>query len=238
LKYLIIVCLAVALAACSAPAPESTTIVGAGLFDGTGADPIDYSVVVVEGRRIRAAGTQAHTPVPAGSRKWSGLGKYVMPALVPAPEAIPMIETVADLETALDRGVKAVRGIPAGSLPPELVERLKAAGTVVVPQAGAPRDNVRKLIAAGVLLAIFDGAGAVQAIQTLRDAGIPPKELLLALTRNAATAAGMAEQAGQIREGLPADLLVLAGNPMERPEVVERPERVMRDGEWREEPRP
>jgi imidazolonepropionase-like amidohydrolase len=62
--------------------PQPTTILGAKLIDGTSAEPIDDSVVVIEGTRIQAAGSRAETPVPKGGRIIDGTGKTVIPGLI------------------------------------------------------------------------------------------------------------------------------------------------------------
>jgi hypothetical protein len=65
---------ALVLAGCTVPEPSGVkVIVGAKL--GT----IDYSVVVIEGGKITAAGSQATTPVPKGSAITSGLGMTLEP---------------------------------------------------------------------------------------------------------------------------------------------------------------
>ena len=62
--------------------PEPITILGAKLIDGTGAEPIDDSVVVIEGTRIQAAGSRAEIPVPKGGQIIDGTGKTVIPGLI------------------------------------------------------------------------------------------------------------------------------------------------------------
>jgi len=81
--------LLLSLAACGSedwPAAESRnapiTILGAKLIDGKGADPIEDSVVVIEGTRIQAAGSRAETPVPKGGEIIDGTGKTVIPGLI------------------------------------------------------------------------------------------------------------------------------------------------------------
>lgn len=81
--------LVVLLSACGAESWQSVdsesvpiTILGARLIDGTGADPIEDSVVVVEGTRIRAVGARVETPVPKGGEIIDGRGKTVMPGLI------------------------------------------------------------------------------------------------------------------------------------------------------------
>lgn len=77
---LVLTCIGLA-AAQSAPATV-TAITGARLIDGTGAAPIDDSVVLTEGDRIRAAGPRAKVPVPRGSTVVDAKGKFLMPGLV------------------------------------------------------------------------------------------------------------------------------------------------------------
>jgi imidazolonepropionase-like amidohydrolase len=227
--------LAAVLAACSAPAPQPTVLVGARLFDGSGADPVQHSVVVVEGGFIRSAGPQSHTPVPAGSEKVNGSGKYLVPAPVAPPEDLRLDEpaTVEELLAALDRGAKAFRGVPDGALDPSLLLRLKEENVVVVlPADTIALLNLAALIRSGVTIAVFDEPEAPRARQLLLDAGMSPHELLLASTRNAALVAGLSNRTGQIRAGMAADLLVLSDDPLTDPSSFDRPERIMRGGKW------
>jgi imidazolonepropionase-like amidohydrolase len=62
--------------------PGIVAIVGARLIDGTGADPIEDSVVVIEGTRIQTAGPRSHTPVPKGGEIFNAAGKTIIPGLV------------------------------------------------------------------------------------------------------------------------------------------------------------
>src|SRR5262249_20717847 len=63
-------------------APGSTAIVGARLIDGTGAQPVDDSVVVIDGDRIRAAGPRARVTIPDGAAIVDARGKALLPGLV------------------------------------------------------------------------------------------------------------------------------------------------------------
>ena len=72
--------LALVATACSeAPLAETKVIVGATLVDGVNA-PLPYSLIVIRDGRIAAAGPQQSTPIPAGSEKVNGLGKFVAAA--------------------------------------------------------------------------------------------------------------------------------------------------------------
>jgi len=136
--------------ACAPPdAGRYQAIIGALLIDGTGAAPTPISVVVTDGARIRAAGHQAHTPIPAGARKIRAEGKCLLPALV-------------------DRATRR-----------PLAVSLEGHATVV--------------------------------------------EAIAAATRAHAT---------PIAPGEPADLMLVAGNPLEDPESLKKPERLMLGGNW------
>jgi len=72
--------LALLLAACvEPPVVETKVIVGGTLIDGVNA-PLPHSVIVIREGRIAAAGPQQSTPIPAGSEKTDGSGKYVAAA--------------------------------------------------------------------------------------------------------------------------------------------------------------
>src|SRR5258708_38180424 len=70
----------------TAPAPQTPraaiAIVGARLIDGTGAAPIDDSVVVVQGDRIRSAGARAAVQIPRDADIVDAEGKVLTPGLV------------------------------------------------------------------------------------------------------------------------------------------------------------
>src|SRR5438445_6901132 len=64
------------------PAGGPTAIVGARLIDGTGAAPVDDSVVLVQGDRIRAAGARAGVQVPRDAEVVEAKGEVLTPGLV------------------------------------------------------------------------------------------------------------------------------------------------------------
>lgn len=61
--------------------PRVTALVGGRLIDGFGSAPIDDSVVLIEGERIRAVGRQGLITVPAGAEVISTEGMSVLPGL-------------------------------------------------------------------------------------------------------------------------------------------------------------
>ena len=68
------------LGACAHPQDSGVkVIVGAKLEAGEGHAPLDYSVVIVAGGKIEAAGPQSSTPVPNGAVMIRGLGMTIEP---------------------------------------------------------------------------------------------------------------------------------------------------------------
>jgi imidazolonepropionase-like amidohydrolase len=66
------------------PPEESVqkAIIGAVLIDGTGGPPLSNSVVIIAGSRIRAVGSRANMPIPAGVDKIDGTGRFLVPGLI------------------------------------------------------------------------------------------------------------------------------------------------------------
>lgn len=74
--------LALPLALCAAaPAPKKTALVGGRLIDGWGGAPVNRSVILIDGERITAVGTEDTLPVPAGYEIISTTGMSVLPGL-------------------------------------------------------------------------------------------------------------------------------------------------------------
>lgn len=74
--------LALPLALCAAtPAPKKVALVGGRLIDGWGGAPVNRSVILIDGERITAVGTEDTLPVPAGYEIISTTGMSVLPGL-------------------------------------------------------------------------------------------------------------------------------------------------------------
>ncbi|MCZ6750485.1 MAG: amidohydrolase family protein [Acidobacteria bacterium] len=63
---------------------QPLVIEGGTLIDGTGRDPIQDSVIVIEGSRIKAVGTKGNVSYPAEARVIRAEGKTVLPGLIDA----------------------------------------------------------------------------------------------------------------------------------------------------------
>ena len=79
-RFLSVLFLALPLAALAAPA-KKIALVGGRLIDGWGGAPVNRSVVLIDGERITAVGTEDTLPVPAGYEVISTTGMSVLPGL-------------------------------------------------------------------------------------------------------------------------------------------------------------
>ncbi len=143
-------------ASCHPPETKWKAIIGAVLIDGTGRPPIPDAVIVTEGSRIRGAGPRPLVPVPAGSVKMDGKGKYVVPGMIdlagsPAVGAfldagvtyvrgalgpvLPGFSTEGEAERLLVAKPAAMVGMfrDVGEIDPGLIRRLVEARVVIAP---------------------------------------------------------------------------------------------------------
>lgn len=102
------------------------------------------------------------------------------------------------------------------------------------------RENLLRAHQAGVKLVAGSGSGIPplvhgpalhRELQLWVQAGVPPAAALEAATANAARLLGLEGRAGLIRKGLPANLLVVEGNPLEDISATERISMVIFRGE-------
>jgi imidazolonepropionase-like amidohydrolase len=75
------------------------------------------------------------------------------------------------------------------------------------------------------------GEASVNAVIKLRDAGMPPLDVIRSITSNAAEMLGWADRIGTIEAGKIADLVAVAGDPVANIHELERVQFVMKDGQ-------
>ena len=160
-RYVVLLAIAI-LSACGeslAPSPEPAglAIVGGQLIDGTGADPVTDSVLVIRDGRIQAAGPRDTTPVPAGAEVIDATGKSIIPGLVDTHNHYFGDRTAVErqLKTQLYYGVTTVRSI--GLDPPEKV--------ALMVEANAGRAGFPRAFTAGVGFTHPNGFNASGALQ-------------------------------------------------------------------------
>ena len=221
-------------------------IIGAVLIDPSGAPPISRSVLVIAGTRVRAVGEQATTPVPAGSEKVNGAGKFLVPAPVVIPDSLPRIRTLADARTQIDGGAIALAGmvLDTEDFDEFLTAKWRDLRVVFVPRLSemesAPADlaraqrNIRLLATRGVLIGAGDGPRAVREYQLLAAAGLSAQEVLAAATTNAARAVKQGAELGALGVGMTASAWLLNANPLEDAGnlAISKTERILAAGQW------
>ncbi|MBI3685738.1 MAG: amidohydrolase family protein [Actinobacteria bacterium] len=186
---------------------------------------------------------------------WPVPSPRVVRAVVEAAHArgLPVVAhalTVDLVGRALDAGVDELAHVPVERLPPSMVDRLAAAGIVVVstlqtffacgegPTAAA---NAAELVRAGVRLVYGTDLGNVgtrpgvdpRELDRLAASGLGRLGALRAATEGAARVAGVAGRhgrTGRIEAGGPAVLVVLSGDPLVEPGVWWCPRVVVCDG--------
>jgi imidazolonepropionase-like amidohydrolase len=163
-------------------------------------------------------------------------------------------EGIAGTDLAIEAGVDTIEHGFHLHERPDLLDRMARAGTVLVPtldflhhvaedggwtpeletQGAANVDHARRTLAAaraaGVRIAVgSDGVTAEGVGRELRrfvDAGVGPREALVAATAGGAGALGIDAVVGRIEPGLRADLVVLSRHPIANFDVLTGPDGV------------
>ncbi len=140
-------------------------LTGGTLIDGNGGAPVSNAVVVIQGRKILAAGPSATVNVPAAAERIDVRGKFILPGFIDAhihttyPHNVRQASTDTDATTTLralhlmnvmlESGVTSVR---------DLASNLHAMQALVRAQAAGLIDSLR-LFACGNLITTTGGHG-------------------------------------------------------------------------------
>lgn len=74
------------------------------------------------------------------------------------------------------------------------------------------------------------GVEALEYIDSFVEAGVPPPDILRAMTSNAASLLGVDKKRGSLQPGMAADIIAVPGNPLEQINVLKAVSFVMREG--------
>jgi imidazolonepropionase-like amidohydrolase len=157
----------------------------------------------------------------------------------------------ADLRQALDGGVDDIAHMVTDDLPDELIQNMADKGTYWEPTlelwrgVGQGNDrraiaNLRRYVAAGGLVALgtdYDGYSTpfqlgmpMIEIEAMIEAGMTPLQVIVAATRNAAHVCNRGADLGTLEAGKVADVLIVAGNPLEDIHALEQVRWVVHNG--------
>lgn len=145
---LLLPCLALPLAALAADsAARLTALTGGRLIDGWGGPPVNDSVILIEGDRIKAVGTAATLPVPAGAEVIDCRGMSVLPGLWDSH-----VHTMLLGHSDYDHWDKTYPARFESEIMPAAARQLLLAGVTSARDLGAPLEasiNVRNRINRG-----------------------------------------------------------------------------------------
>lgn len=178
-------------------------------------------------------------------RKWVMPSTVIIRAIVDAAHArnVPVAAHISrsrHLELALETGVDDAAHMIVDDLPDNLIARMVETDMYWVPTLELWRcvstlhpvtwdvpaiDNLRRFSQAGGKVALgtdysgyscdFDLGMPMTEIDLMLQAGMTPMQVIVAATQNAAHVSNLEDQVGTLEEGKMADILVVAGSPLE-----------------------
>ena len=138
----------------------------------------------------------------------------------------------ATLAFAKERGVVLVGTEPAGMWA-ERYGRTAQDARIIDRLRRAHRIGVRLVFGADIVRAppgVSRGAVSLSVIDSWVEAGVPPADILRAMTTHAAELLNVARDRGSIKVGYAADLIAVPGNPLSDITALKRVSFVMKDG--------
>jgi imidazolonepropionase-like amidohydrolase len=152
------------------------------------------------------------------------------------------------LDELLDTGVDDIAHLPTDEVSNESLLRMAADGVPIVTTftgldgigAAGQRDALMYVVKTGgtVVLGSDNGGGPgdfepgipMNELDQMAEAGMDPMDLIVASTRNAAHVCGLDGKVGTLTPGLAADVLVVAGNPLDDLRALEHIRLVVNGG--------
>lgn len=170
------------------------------------------------------------------------------------------VDTAAGLRRAVKNGVDDAAHSPRDPIPNDLIAEMVERNVALSPTidvyqnlaeengtatewnaATLPvmQDNLRRFAEAGGTLALGDDFGnpgvelgmPMDEIQQWSNAGLSPRQIITAATRDAAKVSGLGGEIGTVERGKAADLLVVDGDPLSDLRALEGVELVVHGGE-------
>ena len=151
------------------------------------------------------------------------------------------VSDAEEARVAIDHGADELTHWPGSErLPDDLINDLAAGGIPVGTTFGISvpfEGDVRRLLDAGGTIVLSSDAPGVmsgtrmdQELERMVRAGMTPMEAIIGATRDAATAVGLGDRVGTLETGKAADIVVIAGDPIEDITTMANVTMVMKDG--------
>lgn len=170
------------------------------------------------------------------------------------------VDRAVALRRAVENGIDDAAHMPRDHMPDDLIALMVKRKVALVPTIDVyeelakerglgdewrrltlpiMQDNLRRFALAGGTLALGDDYGGhggvalgmpMAEIEHWLQAGLTPMQILVAVTQGSAKVSGLAGQAGLVRPGMIADLLVVDGDPLKNIGVLTRPVLVVHNG--------
>jgi hypothetical protein len=205
----------------------------------------DYTVLVEDGK-IREVGPSAAVYLPPDVTRIPGAGRFLVPGLIHTRGWIPAAGAARPEDVLLlylARGVTTLRAPGTHEAHEELREDVEDGDLpgprLVLVDLGAPGSQNTREDASRRAPGAAEARGGDALIELLLPGAevpasmdVAPLSVLRSGTLEAAAELG-AEDAGVVRVGARADLILLEGNPLETLASLRDPAGVMTDGRWR-----
>jgi imidazolonepropionase-like amidohydrolase len=185
-----------------------------------------------------AQATASHTYVMAHAQATDGIKNAVRAGIRSIEHGVFLDDQA--IAMMLDRGTWLV---PTLSAPLGVLEAVEAGARMPAQMirkahevVDIHRDSISRAIAAGVRIAMGTDSGVgphgtnLRELQLMHEAGMKPEEALVATTSSAAELLRMDSELGTLETGKRADLVVVAGDPLDFTDLRERIEQVWKDG--------
>jgi imidazolonepropionase-like amidohydrolase len=162
-------------------------------------------------------------------------------------QVITHVGSASHLVVGVAGGIDAVAHMAYTSISDELIARMVAGDIIVVPTLAVQEtydvertagENLRRFVAAGGKVALGDDYGnpgiqlgmPIHEMELMQAAGMTPMQIIVAATQHGARVCNVEEELGTLEAGKTADVLVVAGDPLQDIHALENVQLVVRDG--------
>jgi imidazolonepropionase-like amidohydrolase len=199
-----------------------------------------------EGNRILDAGADALKVMMESNWGYPSMSVETARAIVKAAHArgkraVVHVSLCRDAERALQVDADELAHMAIDELSPDLAKRIAEAGIIWIPTMEVWKGlglgnlvvrNLRVFVDAGGTVALgtdfggasfpFDPGMPMKELGWMREAGMTSMQIIVAATRNAAEACGLASETGTIEAGKAADFIVVEGDPLSGIDALSR----------------